>query len=220
MAERYGEKPRIFTKEWWSYYWMYYKWHSIAVAFVLMLVTVGVTECVKRDRYDLDITYLGNTYYDDEMWNSALENINECIYDADGNGKTLIGFQSLIVSNEAEYAEQSYAAYIKHDASMADEFSYLYIYDGTELEKNSEDDFISENFFKASAWSDSEISEDMLVYYGDDAYAVSLKNSAILKNAGIDCENLYLLVKYDGDMKNVNDTARENAFRAANKLIK
>ena len=220
MAEHYGVKPKMFTKEWWPYYWLYYKWHTIAVVFVLILAVIGISNCVSKEKYDLAITYLGRTYYDEANWYEAVAELAKDIDDADGNGKEHISFTSLITNEKKEYAQQNYATYVKHDTSLGDEFSYIYIYDENELTENSRNDFVSENYFEAIDWLNGEVGDDMLVYNGDKAYAVSLKNSTVLNNAGIDSENLYILVKYDEDLPDANKTAHNNAIKVANKLIK
>lgn len=220
MAEVYGEKPKVFTKEWWPYFWLYYKWHTIAFVFIAMLALIGITDCAKREKYDLGITYLGRTYYEDAMWKKAETLLEPEIKDADANNEKNIGIMQLIVSDKKEYAEQNYATYIKHDTTLADEVSYIYIYDSSELKTISANGFVAENYAEASQWLDGEISDDMLVYDGEKAYAVSLKDSTVLKEAGINCEDLYVLVKYDADLPEKNDAAHDNAQIIANNLIK
>lgn len=215
MAERYGVKPKMFTKDWWQYFFMYYKWHTIAILFIAVLVAVGVSDCAKREKYDLELVYIGEKYFDETLWENIAEKLSECIEDTDENGEKAVGYLQLTVNDKPEYAEQSAAAYVKHDTTLANELSYLYIYDKKRVEQQS--DFINDNFASSEKWLDSEVSDDMLIC---DGYAVSLKNSTVLKETGINSEDLYLLVKYDEDLPKVNKTAHDNAKKAANMLVK
>ena len=42
MAEKYGTIPKRFTPEWWEYFWMYYKVHTIAITLVILAVAITV----------------------------------------------------------------------------------------------------------------------------------------------------------------------------------
>ena len=50
MAEKYGVVPKRFTREWWDYFWMYYKWHTIAIAFVIIAVTVTIVQKINAPK--------------------------------------------------------------------------------------------------------------------------------------------------------------------------
>ena len=104
--------------------------------------------------------------------------------------------------------------------SFTEEPTYVYIYDKASVDAN-----ISENsgalFHTTDTWLKTDIGEDRL-YIGKDgkSHAVSLADSTILNDAGIDCTDLYLLIKYDTDSPYRNEKAFENAVIVANKLIK
>lgn len=221
MAEVYGEKPKIFTKEWWPYYWLYYKWHTIAVLFVAMLVVIALVECAKKEVYDLRITYFGQSYYEESMWDTVENTLEADIKDVDGNGEKNIGILPLVIVDNKEYIEQNTASYLKHDAEFADGLMYLFIYDKKELELRMEDDFVSESFIETDEWLRNEVASDKLIYdKNNKSYAVSLKDSSILKSAGINGDDLYVLIKNDTEAAEKNPKARKNAIIAANKLIK
>lgn len=222
MAEVYGEKPKIFTKEWWPYYWMYYKWHTVAVLFVAMLVIMSLVQCINKETYDLKITTLGQFYYKDGVWDVVEKELEKDIKDADKDGEKHVDILSLTVfPDNKEYAQQDLAEYLKHDGGFSNNLMYLYIYDKRELETRMESGFIEEGFIKTESWLKEKVADDKLVYdKAGNAYAVSLKDSTILKKAGIDGENLYVLVRTDQYIRNKNKTAHNNAVIAANKLIK
>lgn len=221
MAEVYGVKPKMFTKEWWPYYWLYYKWHTVAVLFVVMLIVIALVECATEEKYDLKMLSFGQFYYEDSNWDIVEAELEADIADADDNGEKNVSIMSLSVFMDEEYLEQNYAMLLKHDSSFTDNLTYLYIYDRAELEPRLKDDFVSEGFFETDVWLNEDIDDEKLLYdKNGKAYAVSLKDSSVLKKAGIDGENLYLLVKTDEYISDRNEIAYNNAVTAANKLIK
>lgn len=213
MAEVYGEKPKIFTKEWWPYFWLYYKWHTVAIVFVIVLVSTWITDCVRKEKFDLRMTYLGGTYYDIQMWDKAEKLLEKSIKDTDGNGEKNIGMMDLVIAEGNEYGEQNYASYLKHDMTFSEDLSYVYIYDSKELERVLEEGVLAGCYAKVSDWLNTDVSDDKLIYTDNTAYAVSLRDSKILKKAGFDCEELYVLVRTDAP-------TYENAVITANNLIK
>ena len=213
MAEVYGEKPKKFTKEWWPYFWLYYKWHTVAVLFVMMLVVIGISDCARKEKYDLRLTYLGRAYYDIQLWDETEKLLEEDIKDADGNGEKNIGMTDLVIAEGNEYGEQNYASYLKHDISFSEDLSYVYIYDSKELERALTDGVAAGCYAKASDWLNTDVPDDKLIYTDGTAYAVSLRDSKVLKKAGVNCEELYVLLRTDAP-------AQENAVITANNLIK
>ena len=220
MAEVYGQKPKIFTKEWWPYFWLYYKWHTIAVLFVMMLVAIGISDCARREKYDLRITYLGRTYYETQMWDYAGELLEQDIEDADGDDNKNIGIMTYVIADGEDYADHNYASYIKHDVSFSEDLSYIYIYDSSELKRALEDGTDAGCYAKVSDWLIKDVSDDKLIYTDGTAYAVSLRDSDILKKAGINCEELYILVRTDAGIPQKDNLAQKNAVITANNLIK
>ena len=45
--------------KWFNKYWYYYKWYTIATAFVLFVVIFCVVQCSAQDKYDIHLTYAG-----------------------------------------------------------------------------------------------------------------------------------------------------------------
>lgn len=220
MAEVYGEKPKVFTKEWWPYFWLYYKWHTVAFIFVILLAGTWISDCARREKYDLMITYLGRTYYEAQLWNETEKLLEPDINDADGDGEKNIGLMNLVISEGEDYNDQNYASYIKHDVSFSEDLSYVYIYDSTELGRALTDGIAAGCYAKASEWLNTDVPDEKFIYTDGTAYAVSLRDSKILKKAGIDCEKLYILVRTDAGTPQKNNPAQRNAVIAANNLIK
>jgi len=45
--------------KWFTNYWYYYKWYTIAAAFILFVVVFCVVQCSVQDKYDIHLTYAG-----------------------------------------------------------------------------------------------------------------------------------------------------------------
>lgn len=73
MAEFYGEKPKRFSREWWPYFWLYYKWHTIGIAVALLIITTTVVDIINRERYDLEIVYLGSQHIAEESLDKLIK---------------------------------------------------------------------------------------------------------------------------------------------------
>ena len=61
--ERYGTIPKRFTKEWWDYFWYYYKWRVIFILVAVIFLAITCTQCAMRIDYDMKISYVGSNYY-------------------------------------------------------------------------------------------------------------------------------------------------------------
>lgn len=219
MAEHYGVKPKAFTKEWWPYFWMYYKWHVVAVVVMGIFVITGVTQCVNKEHYDLEVAYSGDKYYEDSVWTSIETELEEDIADIDDDGEKNIRISPIVTIDEPGYEEQNYTMQMKHVAELTSELMCVCIYDKRTMEQY--DESITDSFCMPQEWLDFEVDEDMIGYSKTGkACAVSLKNSSILKSAGIDCEDLYVLVKMNTDKSGENNAVHENAVTVANNLVK
>ena len=220
MAEKYGVKPKIFTKEWWPYFWMYYKWHTIAILFVGILAITWIVQCSRNVEPDLGIVCCGSMMFESEKWDNVSNKLAEDINDINGDEEKRIAITSLIMIDDAQYAEQNYAMQIKHTCSFTEEPTYVYIYDKASVDANVSED-TGALFHTTDTWLKTDIGEDRLYGVQDGkSHAVSLADSTILNDAGIDCADLYLLIKYDTDSPYRNEKAFENAVIVANKLIK
>ena len=96
MAEKYGTIPKRFTKAWWEYFWCYYKWHTIATAFVLFVIGSTIHSCVTAEKFDLNIVHMGNMSFGDDNGTAVELALEEFIDDIDQKqGKNILIFVSL-----------------------------------------------------------------------------------------------------------------------------
>ena len=221
MAEHYGVKPKMFTKEWWPYYWMYYKWYTITAVAIVAFIVMIIYDCVTKEKYDLKITYYGSNAYLSEMWEELDATLEEYIEDIDGNGEQNILMIPLVMSNKSEDMQMSQAAYTQYTMSFTDTLSYLYIYDQAQLDILIDEDIVNGTFLTTDKWLKSDVSEDSIVYgKNSKPYAISLKDSKIINSIGLNGEDLYALVKDDTQNPKQDEKVRKNAFIVANELIK
>ena len=221
MAEVYGVKPKIFTKEWWPYFWEYYKWHTIAVLFVALLTGMTIYQSKTATRYDLKITYMGDKYLPDEVDEEFTSGLETVISDIDGNGECNIFFSQLTISEDAESAAITMTMRMKHDLELTNEQSGVYLYSKAELENQIARGYIDVTYFDTDVWLNEPVSDDAYIRSDNGkSYAVCLKDSAYLKSLNIDGSDLYLLIRNDIGAEYENETVRENSIAVANLIVK
>lgn len=66
MAEKYGTIPKRFTKDWWSYFWDYYKVHTLVTVGIIAAIIITIIQVRSTPKYDLYVTYVGDMYLTDE----------------------------------------------------------------------------------------------------------------------------------------------------------
>lgn len=219
MAEKYGVVPKRFTKAWWSYFWMYYKVHTIAAAFAVICVAVTAYQCSTAPKYDLNVTFTGKNGYTEDMQNALNEVINQYTEDIDGNGEKSAFLQQLIISDKNEDAQYNYAMQTKLVLEFQNNCSFLFMMDSAMAEQLMNSESLDGAFIPVNEWADSEVDDSLLYKVNDIPYAVNLKNSAALKNAGVDCEDIYIAICINNKDDEINVKAFENSKQIINALI-
>lgn len=221
MAEKYGTVPDRWTKEWWAYFWEYYKWHTIFTAFIVVCIAATIVQYATRDRYDMTVTYTGYKMYSDEEADKIQNILSQYTEDVDGNGEKSVFFQDMTFMGTPGSEEYDYAIQSKLDLQFVDDVSYLFIYDEKVLKTMMERDSVSEQYTAVEDWADIEIDESLL-YKAEDGknYAVKLSDSVLLEQNGIYHDDLYVLVRQNYSDKAKNTLAYKSAERIANELIK
>ncbi len=222
MAEFYGEKPKRFTKEWWPYFWLYYKWHVLGIILISSIVGLTIKDCVTKEKYDLEIVYLGRMRYSSEALDKVRNALLDEISDADKNGEKNIVLLQLNVGDDKSAYDMAYAYRSKRDLEMStNKYAYMYIYDKAEAENILEQNGIDSLYKPLGEWFLGDASvENVLNGTDGKPYAICLSDSEILKEVGMEGEELYVMIKNDEYSKKTNDTAEKNAIAAANKLVK
>ncbi len=221
MAEVYGEKPKKFTREWWPYFWMYYKWHTIIAVVAVIGIIIGVYQKVTEIKYDLDIVYRSQTLYIGENGEKELiDSLLPFMKDANNDGEVHLYFNQINLSDDPEQEFANVDIRMKHDVEFTNPTYFLYIYDSAEIDMIELSYSFADMFIPAELWAEDMESKD--VRSGDDGkvYGVSLKDSKIMADCGIDSDDMYVFVRSDALGNDNNEIAKENAMNLAKELIK
>ena len=196
MAEKYGTIPKKFTKEWWSWFWMYYKWYVIGTVFALTLLTITIIDAVTAEKYDATVLYAGHRYYTTETQEKFEEILSPMIEDVDGNGKKSIYFSSLDVDTSSKDVEYLQARALKIDTSFTEKGTYLYIMDKELADLYKGEDAGEMVFAPLDDWLTADISGLATYDAHGKAYGVDISNLKFFKDAEIDTSGLYLFMRY------------------------
>lgn len=216
--ERYGTIPKRFTKEWWSYFWYYYKWHVLGTLFALFFIVFTCVQCATRPKYDTMVTYAGSKVYDDAALNALASLAGQDFPDIDGNGKVLVGVQQMNFSNNASTAEYDYAIQTKLDLTLQDGETLLYLYDKATAELMLGREYADQIYAPLSQWCANPKQGEQLMI-GTEGYAISLSGSKLLEENQIYHEDLYLVVRTPKDQNEKTLAAYNASIAFANKLV-
>lgn len=219
MAEKYGTIPPKWTKAWWEYFWYYYKWRVIVTAAAVLMAAVTIVQCATRTEYDMYITYAGHKNYSDPQTERMEQLITANSADADGDGKTAVLFRQLMFSDTAGSEEYDYAIQTKLDLSMSDECSFIYLFDEAQAQHQLSKTAVSDLFVPADEWAPGTDAKTLTASDGT-AYAVSLADSALLKDNEIYREDLYIMVKHNYKEDEENTIAFDSSINIAGMLVK
>ncbi len=220
MAEKYGEIPPKFTKAWWSYFWMYYKWYVIGIAAVVIAVVGTAVQCAGREKYDLILNYCVTSMLDTEKEDALEQELEKYTADADGNGEVNVFLQQMNFGNTAGTEEMDYALQVKHDVELSNDYSFLFIYDKDDAEMMVQRDSSGSVYMDTREWL-PEGMEDRAVISSTDGVpcAVSLAGSAVLEGLGIPSEDLYIAVRLNYSDEEYNAVSQNSAIEAARALL-
>ncbi|MBQ0083997.1 MAG: hypothetical protein KBS52_04455 [Clostridiales bacterium] len=68
-------------------FWYHYKWQTIAVIAVILVLAIGIAECVKRPDYDAKIVVCTESFNIPELLNAYEDYIKEFTSDINGDGE-------------------------------------------------------------------------------------------------------------------------------------
>lgn len=220
MAEVYGVKPKKFTKDWWPYFWMYYKWQTIGIAAAVICIAVTVYQCATKPHYDVNINYAGTTYYTDETLSKLIDELQPLIEDVDGNGEKSIFLQQLNLTNAVGQEEMDYALQTKHDIELSNEQSFLYIYDKAEAEIMMQRENAHETYMQVSDWAEGDIPEDRMLKTDNGTFcAVSAEGSRLLNDLQMEDSELYIAVRMNYSESETSAAAQRSAIAMANAIL-
>ena len=204
-----AEAQKQSFSQWFDNYWYHYKWHTIAVIFVIVVVIVCMTQLVNRTDYDAVIAYAGSKDVSKKAENGDVAEIitmqsslKDVVFDVDENGEISINLETLfwlsaaeITALEAELAEK------RENGESNDEINYSLLtsnyntVDNLMLSSEYFLWFMSDDLYEyISDKSDVNRFVDLSVmpgensdveFYGEDTCAVYLKSTEFYKMPGI-----------------------------------
>lgn len=133
--DRQAKEAREMTKqlkgkEKWKNFWFYYKFHIIALIFVVALVSYTLVECVQQVKYDLSISCYTATLIDDSNLDAFTDEIEKIIDDINENDEIDAGI-TVNMTDITTPSEQTQAVFMKYSAELAGGESFGYILDET-----------------------------------------------------------------------------------------
>lgn len=208
--EVYGTKPKRFTKEWWGYFWDYYKWHTIGGAFAGFLIITSCVQCATQTKYDLQIDYISEYGLTQESEAALTELASQATQDITGNGKTEVFVMNLNMM-QTQDVQMTQAMQTKLMVEMGYSEGYAFIMTKQYADLMAEQGVL----MPTSEWAGE---------YKNDGYVVSLAGCSALSNIGIDAagNDLYIGITAlrDKEIEDELKVARhENSIRFAQYLI-
>ncbi|MBR4724106.1 MAG: hypothetical protein IK072_05180 [Clostridia bacterium] len=176
--EVYGTKPKLFTKEWWEYFWDYYKWHTILGVLLMIVLIASITECASRINYDLQIDYISEHKISDSSVAALTGLIEKNIDDINENGKNQ-AYVTVLDMGENLDPQYTQAMFTKYSVESGYTESFVFLVSKEYADRLSNEDV----FEKAENWTSAPS------YNG---YCISLENCDVLKEIGIDTDDLYV----------------------------
>lgn len=220
MAEKYGEIPKKFTKDWWEYIWDYYKVHILVIVAIMLLIIFGYNQQRNMEKYDFNVNFIDNSYMLETEFDLLKNTINELIDDTDQNGVKSTLIQEFPISDATEDPQFTQAILSKLQLQFVTQDTMLYIFDKDTSKYifNSQD--YQEAFMPVDEWLETDVTNDLLYTYNGVSRAVSLKNSSLLKNSSILDKDLYIAVRsFTTDDEKILNTINLSK-KVANALMK
>lgn len=196
MAEKYGTIPKKFTRAWWEYFWMYYKWHTISAVVVLLVIGFSVYSSITTEKYDLTLTYAGKLNYSEKDLQKIETALSPLCQDIDENGESSIYFSQLNINYDSPDYEYLMAMVSKLDMAFIEDETHLFILDEKSADRYKGEDSDEIAFAPLDDWLTADISGMSTYSAHGKEYGVDASNLKIFKDLGIDMSDHYLFVRY------------------------
>jgi len=212
MAEKII-KPKKFTKEWYGYIWDYYKAHILIGIGALIFISILAFNMLTSVKFDTNINFVATTVLSAEKSEQLSKACSLNSDDLNENGRVDIAINQLNFTKEnKENSEMNQALLEKLMVLLNSTDELLFVVDEQMLPQVALTQYSADIFYKVSEWNGEQIKTD-------NEYAMSLCDSTILKELGIDGTDLYVLVaKTDADAGFKPE--EENAIKIAKFLSK
>ncbi len=219
MAEKYGTIPKKFTKDWWKYFWDYYKVHTIVALILIIAIASTIYSKVTAPKYDLTLCYVGSSVIEVQMEEEIKKEAGKITPDVNNNGESLCDFYQMSFSLDNPDDEYTRVMHTKMQLSLAGDEIYLYIIDKPLLEFYAAENLKECPFEPLENWIEKDYKFSRYSVEGKDV-AISLEGNQFLEKHGIDSSDKYLVMRYypRADQKKQLDGYKAS-IKLANSLI-
>ncbi len=207
-------RPEKFTREWFEYIWDYYKYFIIAGIVVALVIVSAVVSFVTSVKYDANINFVITGFIENEKADIIETECAKNSNDLNGNNRVDIRVDQLNFTENlvTENAEMYTSLINKLIMLFSSPDEFIYVADTYTLDCIANIKNVDSVFMPSSEWAD----DDSLK---QGKYAVSLKDSTLLKQLNIDSSDLYIMIA-DKSGNDEIKTAKENAVMIAKYLLK
>lgn len=196
MAEKYGVVPKKFTRDWWEYFWMYYKWHTIITALVIVVTASTIYSSVTAEKFDLTLTYAGKNVYSDEVSQKVEEGLSPLCEDIDENGEKSLFFSQLNISDEMTDPQYTMAMNTKLQLAFGEDETYIFILDKATAERYRGETADECVYAPLEDWLTADIADAATFSAHGRNYGVDLSDCKLFKDLGMDVSEHYLFIRY------------------------
>jgi hypothetical protein len=89
-----------------DHFWFYYKWHTIAALFIVLVFTVCTVQSCSKTEYDISVLYAGPYAYSTAEITATVEELDSVLpRDFSGDGEKHTGFVTYQVLNQQQIEE-------------------------------------------------------------------------------------------------------------------
>jgi len=197
--EKYGTIPPKFTKEWWEYFWDYYKVHTICTVAAIVIIVSSVVQCANAPEYDLELIYVKSDMMEiNEVCDNLSKTVGKAIDDITGDGEKLFNLVEIpiVPTNPEGYTDSdSYNIQLvtKFDIELTfGEKTLMLVNDGVAHMMKEELSYYGylEDLSKYGEFGDKAL------YSADGkVIGVDVSDNTVLRDAGIETDGLYLMAR-------------------------
>ncbi len=219
MAENF-KLPERFTKEWFKYIFDYYRWHIIITVAVIVAVSLFVYGKITAVKPDINLAMAGNIVLQPENEDMFQLKLDKMVKDVNNDGKTKVFRPMYYIYDKSTQTGVDFESAMSQKLSIEfmSQRTYLFVLDKTMAERYS--NLPDTAFLKTEKWAGEHLEEELFKDAYGRNYGVSLKDSKILKECGIDGSDMYLFIRILTDHNEENDKKYEESIRFAKELIK
>ncbi len=196
MAEKYGSIPKKFTKKWWEYFWLYYKWYVIIPLAIILIIVFTIYSKINTEKFDITLTYAGKMNYAQEMTEKLEKELSLLCSDVDGNGKKSLQFNQFNLSDDIKDAEYTMAMNTKLQLAFSEDDTYIFILDEETARRYQGEDKEECVFAPLKDWLDSDISVTNAFTAHGENYGVDISDCELFKSLNMDVSGHYLFIRY------------------------